>query len=105
MKEHRFWRSLWWYISPSPVIRAHDHCHGNKDELLRSPLSGCFFCLGIYPPSRIKAWVNGPDTPTALCPECRINSVIGSESGYPVAPQPGHTGRVRFHAELPSVHI
>jgi len=78
------WRSLWWDISPSPVIRAHNHCHRNQEELLRSPLAGCFFCLAIYAPSRIKDWVDQGDNPTALCPECGIDAVIGSESGYPL---------------------
>ena len=84
MQEHRFWRSLWWDISPSPVIRAHNHCSRNHQELLRSPVCGCFFCLGIYAPARINEWVNEPDNPTALCPDCRIDTVIGSESGYPI---------------------
>ena len=83
-KEHRFWRSLWWDMSPFPVIRAHDHCHRNREELLRSSACGCFYCLGVYAPSRIEKWVNDPNNPTALCPECGIDAVIGSESGYAI---------------------
>ncbi len=84
MKEHRFWRSLWWDISPSPVIRAHTHCTRNREELRGSQVCGCFFCLEIYPPSRIHEWVNERENPTALCPECGIDAVIGASSGYPV---------------------
>jgi len=38
--------------------------------------------LEIFPSSGVKEWVD--DGECALCPECGIDSVIGSTSGFPV---------------------
>ena len=68
-------------------IAAHKHCSNHKEELLNSRVCGCFCCLSTFPPSEISEWLdveNGRPGPTALCPKCGIDSVIGSRSGYPV---------------------
>jgi hypothetical protein len=66
-------------------IRAHRHSIRNRDELLRSASCGCFFCLAVFTPGEIADWADEKDgSQTALCPRCRIDSVIGSESGYPI---------------------
>ena len=70
---------------PEPVS-AHMHSAGHREELLKSELCGCFFCLETYPPSAIEEWVdevNGVGT-TALCPRCGIDFMIGSASGIPI---------------------
>ena len=64
------------------IIEAHDHCDCNKDELMESSVCGCFFCLNIFSPKEIKEWT--PLAPTALCPHCGIDAVIGDKSGYPI---------------------
>ena len=84
MKEGQFWKTLWWTLSPVPAIRAHKHSIRNREEIQRSVVCGCFYCLETYPPSKIEDWLD-EDHGTALCPECGIDSVIGSESGYPVS--------------------
>jgi hypothetical protein len=84
LKNQVFWKSLWWDISPSPVIRAHKHGHRNRDEILRSQVCGWFYCLRVFPPSRIDDWVEDKPIITALCPACGIDSVIGSASGFPI---------------------
>ena len=63
-------------------VRAHKHSSNHRDELQRSRQCGCFFCLSIYPPGRIEDWTD--EETTALCPNCGIDSVIGSASGFPV---------------------
>ncbi len=63
-------------------ITAHKHCLRNRSELERSHVCGCFYCLAIFPPSSIVAWID--DEQTALCPFCPVDSVIGSASGYPI---------------------
>src|ERR671937_1394364 len=102
LKQHLFWKALWWDISPSPIVRAHKH-HRNRDEVLRSQTCGCFYCLGIYPPSRIEDWVHVGPTSTwaAICPRCGINSVIGSDSGYPVTKEFLAKMRAYWFRELP----
>ena len=69
------------------VIDAHKTSIRHKDLIMRSQKCGCFHCLAIFEPSEIMAWTNTSEPEakhTALCPECGIDSVIGSESGYPI---------------------
>ena len=63
-------------------LRAHGNCRDNREELNRSELCGCFYCLGIYGPTEITAWVD--EERTAICAKCGIDSVIGAASGYPI---------------------
>ena len=54
--------------------------------MLASASCGCFYCGAIFPPAAITEWVDEWEDigQTALCPTCEIDSVIGSESGYPI---------------------
>ena len=78
---------------------AHAHCYGNRSEVLASEICGCFSCLLIFPPADIAAWIpeyepslfegnvltaRSKIEPTAICPECSVDSVLGSRSGYPI---------------------
>jgi hypothetical protein len=67
-------------------ISAHRHSIRHREEILSSDLCGCFNCIHTFPPTEITEWCdtqNGVGT-TALCPQCGIDSVIGSQSGYPI---------------------
>src|SRR5262245_23620423 len=68
------------------IIRAHRHGIRHRDEVLSSDVCGCFYCCAQFPPSEIKDWTDAYEGvgQTALCPICRIDSVIGSASGYPI---------------------
>ncbi|HEV2555454.1 MAG TPA: cytoplasmic protein [Bosea sp. (in: a-proteobacteria)] len=69
-------------------IRAHRHSSQHREEILASEACGCFYYLTTFPPAAITEWTDAhelcPEGNTALCPKCGIDSVIGSESGYPV---------------------
>ncbi len=68
-------------------IDAHKHSIRHRDEILRSAECGCFYCCRAFAPAQITDWVkDGPSESeqTALCPFCGIDSVIGSDSGYPI---------------------
>lgn len=67
---------------PEDLDRAHEHCIRHQEEIEASRNCGCFYCLAIFPPESITEWV--PDEGTALCPECGIDAVIGSGSGFPI---------------------
>lgn len=68
-------------------MRAHVHSSSHREEIERSELCGCFYCLAVFPPSRVLEWIDEVDDvgTTALCPDSGIDSVIGSASGFPVS--------------------
>ena len=63
--------------------RAIGHAESNRDEIRASDLCGCFRCLAVFPPGRVRLWIGDGDF-SALCPECGIDSVIGSASELPI---------------------
>jgi hypothetical protein len=65
-------------------VLAHKYSINNKESIMKSEKCGCFHCLAIYPPSKIDEWIPDKYGETAICPKCGIDSVIGSESGYPI---------------------
>jgi hypothetical protein len=71
------------------IIAAHNDSIRHRDEILASEVCGCFYCLAVFPPSEIRKWVDTKDSigQTALCPKCDVDSVIGSNSGYPIEPE------------------
>lgn len=72
---------------PTPdYVSAHRHSSRHRDEVLASQTCGCFYCCSIFRPSEIREWIDEWEGvgQTALCPKSGIDSVVGSESGYPV---------------------
>ena len=69
-------------------IRAHRHSSHHRDEVLASEFCGCFYCLALFPPGELSDgdWTDFYEGvgQTAMCPKCGLDSVIGSESGYPL---------------------
>lgn len=62
---------------------AHNHSIYNEEELNNSKKCGCFYCLRIYDPKKIKEWVDEKNgKKTALCPFCEIDSVIAESNEY-----------------------
>ena len=51
----------------------------NRGALLDSRQCGCFFCLKLYDPSLITAWLNEE---TARCPYCNVDAVIPESYDY-----------------------
>lgn len=68
------------------VDGAHTRSIAHRDEVLSSEWCGCFYCLGIFPPTDIQDFTDTVDGVgvTALCPRCGVDSVIGSASGFPI---------------------
>lgn len=65
------------------LCQAHDRSIRNKEQLEQSKICGCFSCCRIFPPSEITDYI--PDEPpTAECPYCYVDSVIGDASGFPI---------------------
>ena len=63
--------------------QAHDCSIRNKEQIEKSEKCGCFSCCEIFTPSEITDYL--PDEPpTAECPFCHTDSVIGDASGFPI---------------------
>lgn len=73
-------------MNESDHISAHRNSSRHRDEIIDSEICGCFYCLQTFPPSDIADWIDEPidQEQTALCPQCGIDSVIGSSSGFPI---------------------
>ncbi len=69
-------------ISKMLLKNAHKACSYHRDDLMKSDRCGCFHCLEVYAPEEIREWTDR--TQTAVCPKCGIDSVLASESGYPL---------------------
>lgn len=63
--------------------QAHDCSIRNKQQLEQSKICGCFSCCEIFPPSEITDYISDEE-PTAECPYCHIDAVIGDASGFPI---------------------
>ncbi len=61
---------------------AHKASFKNNDALAKSSKCGCFYCLETFTPDEINCMIDFGAT--ALCPKCRIDSVLGDASGYPI---------------------
>ena len=73
--------------SKESIISAHKCSIFHQTQIIQSILCGCFHCMSTFDPGEINDWTdqNNPLGPTALCPKCGIDSVIGSSSGFPVS--------------------
>lgn len=73
-------------------IEAHKASSWHRSEVLSSEFCGCFYCLEIFKSNEIVDWCDwqkpeiGADRigNTAICPYCSIDSIIHSDSGYPI---------------------
>jgi hypothetical protein len=69
------------------LLKAH-LCSSRHEEMIKkSTLCGCFFCETTFPPQEIDWWVDkkSPYGPTATCPYCDIDAVVGDASDLPVS--------------------
>lgn len=56
------------------IIAAHKFSSNHRESILKSKVCGCFYCLEVFKPNEIVYWIDNDHT--ALCPKCRIDSVI-----------------------------
>ena len=66
------------------VVKAHEYCFHNKEDLKQKQKCGCFYCLRIFQSDEIVNYIADEPYGTAVCPYCSIDSVIGESSGYPI---------------------
>jgi hypothetical protein len=64
---------------------AHKFSIFNKDWVDKSEICGCFYCQTVFGPDKIVEWTDKDNKCiTALCANCGIDSVIGSNPNWPV---------------------
>ena len=51
----------------------------NKTRIASSRQAGCYHCCKIYPAESVTLFTDNGQT--AICPECGVDSVLGSASG------------------------
>ena len=90
-------------LSTEQLQAAHKHSSHHRAEVEASDVCGCFYCRATYPPVAIENWLNEGDG-TALCPECTIDSVLGSASGFPVA-DPNFLTAMHEHWFERTIHV
>ena len=66
---------------------AHKYSIYNYTSVRNSPICGCFYCQSTFEPKDIEEWTDTDShmEPTALCPNCGIDAVIGSVTGFKVS--------------------
>ena len=70
-------------ITNELLEEVHKHSNNNKMEIEKSDTCGCFYCKELFVPTEIKSWIQDKE-PTARCPYCTVDSVIGNASGYEI---------------------
>ena len=68
--------------SDSDLLAVHKFCTGNKEQLMNGRICGCFYCLSIYDPKEIHAWIDNGTT--GLCPYCGVDAILSENCGYPI---------------------
>lgn len=74
-------------MSAQDIKTAHKHAIHNREEILRSEVCACFYCLEYSQPKDITEWWDDDARgvgQTAVCPKCGIDSMLGSAAGYPM---------------------
>ncbi len=64
-------------------IGAHKFSINNQRMLEKDTVCGCFYCLKIFDPKEITAWLKDTSG-TAVCPYCDTDSIIGAHTGSPI---------------------
>ena len=70
-------------ITNELLEEIHKHSSNNKNEIEKSDTCGCFYCKELFVPTEIKNWIQDKE-PTAQCPYCKTDSVLGNKSGYEI---------------------
>lgn len=65
---------------------AHKHSIRNRPVIESSEVCGCFCCISTFDAKAIVEWIAEPEgADTAICPNCSVDAVLGSKSGYPIS--------------------
>lgn len=70
------------------LYALHSSTFRNEKQIRNSKVCGCFHCKAIFKPEDVTNWCDddGKGDRTGRCPNCRIDSVIGDNSGVDITP-------------------
>ena len=75
-------------MSRNEYFKASEFARHNKTILQNDKLCGCYRCLRIFPTHDINEYCLegflGNEELTAICPYCKVDSLIGEGSEYPI---------------------
>jgi hypothetical protein len=85
-----YWAQNFWnfdaranYDKSGPDVDiAHCHSSYNRLQVERSKFCGCYYCCSTFESTQVSEWIDDGLTP--ICPHCSIDSVLASDSGYPL---------------------
>ena len=67
------------------IVEAHKCCKNNREDITKSYLCGCFYCLRIFKTLEVEDWIKEKKgDSSAICPYCSIDSILPEISGYPL---------------------
>ena len=82
-------------VQPDRLEALHALSIHNRALIARATTCGCFYCTATFRPSEITEWVD-PNSDTALCPRCGIDSVLPDPPSGPVTPELLESMRVHW---------
>ena len=72
----------------SLLYALHHSTYRNEQQIKNSKVCGCFHCKTIFKPEDVIEWCDndGKGDLTGRCPNCRMDSVLGDNSGVDISP-------------------
>lgn len=61
------------------------HTRNNEIEMLHSKKAGCLFCGYIIDARKVNKWTSDLSSPSAICPRCGMNMILGDASGHDIS--------------------
>ena len=70
------------------LYALHHSTYRNEQQIKNSKDCGCFHCKTIFKPEDVTEWCDndGRGDRTGRCPNCRMDSVLGDNSGVDITP-------------------
>lgn len=71
------------------LFSLHHSTFRNAQQIHDSKECRCFYCQTTFKPEEVTSWCDndGKGDPTAICPHCGFDSVIGDACGVQIVPE------------------
>ncbi len=72
-------------FTDAELADLHKQSLNNQERILQAKNCCCFGCLACYPSSEVVSWLINKDEKTALCPQCKTDSVLAINEFKPIS--------------------